>query len=102
MAISTCGLPAAGGPCKRTPGHGGKCHSGIAPLAYLPTAPGTLLEFHGTWGSKRRRWYRRILNRATIRISRNLDILPFAVATLLAIIFAQIAIDIYLLIHAAL
>lgn len=33
MAISTCGLPASGGPCKRSPGHGGLCFSGVMPIS---------------------------------------------------------------------
>ena len=36
MAISTCGLPASGGPCKRSPGHGGLCFSGVMPISPPP------------------------------------------------------------------
>lgn len=37
--MTLCGLPAAGGPCKRIPGHGGICHSGIAPVLPLIAPP---------------------------------------------------------------
>lgn len=39
MAISTCGLPASGGPCKRSPGHGGLCYSGVQPIIPPPVYP---------------------------------------------------------------
>jgi len=60
----------------RTPGHGGRCFPGIItpePEVYLPTTPGTLMEFIGAWDGKRFSWrrffWRMLRNRETIRIA---------------------------------
>jgi hypothetical protein len=95
--MDNCGKLVSGGPCMRTPGHGGQCFPGhivsttpdpgIPTSQFLITTPGSVMDFAGTWGRQNGLWWRLAWG-----FARNRDTIRFA---LLAVIFlAQVWIDV--------